>query len=488
MKTNIGLIPLDSRPCNYDWAITLAKLANVNLITMDKTQLGTLHTKLDFKNIENFLNEEARNLDYLICPLDSIISGGLIQSRSANFSKEELQYKIQLIKKLKKHNPKLKIYMFDTVLRTSISTFDEKTKQYWRLINEYSRYKGKYLRYHEQKDCEKFQEISLKIPVDVLKTYEIARIKKHEVNKLAINMLQQNEIDFLLLLQEDSMADGLQTLEHDLLMAQIKEHHLEEKAWLYNGTDEGTTFLLAKIISNIGNRELKYFLLHPKEELLNICLPFEDRPYLENLNKMTSILHMQRTNDIQEASFVLAIFQGDNFQKMEIADREHPLEALSDQNTNSFIEQLNKVLQNKTPVFLLDIHTPNGGCFWLLKQLDFLKLKGYSAWNTASNATGSLLATALIYCSQTSPNIALTNVFLQERIIDDCFYQDIVRGKVHEYLRLNFLNLFDFKPNNELKQLLQKELHVLSDPFFKQNYKAYFPWNRAFEIGITYDK
>ncbi|HPN61575.1 MAG TPA: hypothetical protein PLO88_05545, partial [Bacilli bacterium] len=63
----------------------------------------------------------------------------------------------------------------------------------------------------------------------------------------------------------------------------------------------------------------------------------------------------------------------------------------------------------------------------------------------------------------------------------------VFKWKIHEYLRTNLLNLFDFKPHHEVKQLLQRELHALSDPFFKTVYRAYFPWNRAFEIGISYD-
>ncbi|HNZ50530.1 MAG TPA: DUF4127 family protein [Bacilli bacterium] len=487
MKTNIGLIPLDSRPCNYDWPLTLSKLANVNLITLDKSCLGTLHTKLDFAHIQSFLDEKLDCLHFLICPLDSIISGGLIQSRKANFSHDELNYKINYLKTLKKRNPKLKIYVFDTILRTSISTFDEKTKQYWQLINEYSRYKGQYLRFHKQEDYDEFQKISLQIPVEVLNTYEVARLKKHEVNQLALDLLQQKAIDFLLLLQEDSMPKGLQTLEHDVLNKIIQHKHLENKAWLYNGADEGSCFLLAKIISDIHEQPLKYYLLHPDEALLALPQAFEDRPYLENLSKMTKILQMQRTDDLKEAAFVLAIYQNNPLPKMEIADREQALKMVNDDKTRAFINHINMLLKQTIPVFFLDINVPNGGCWELLKQIDFLKLKAYSAWNTASNSTGSLLATAAIYCLQAKPDPSLTNLFLQERIIDDCFYQDVVRGKIHEYLRTNLLNLFDFKPHHEVKQLLQRELHALSDPFFKTVYRAYFPWNRAFEIGISYD-
>ncbi|MGD9886346.1 MAG: DUF4127 family protein [Bacilli bacterium] len=485
MKTNVGLIPLDSRPCNYDWVIALAKMANINLITMEKNLLGTLHSKLDFTAIQNFLKNEVNHLDYLICPIDSLISGGLIQSRKANYSVEELDYKIKFLKSLKTLNPKLKIYAFDTVLRTSISTFDEKTTQYWKLINEFSRYKGQFLRYKNPSDYEKFQEISSKIPIDILKTYEIARIKKHEVNKIILDLLKQNKIDFLLLLQEDSMPNGLQTLEHDLLEAKIKEGQLATKAWLYNGTDEASCFILAKIIREIRKQDLTYFLLHPNEELLKNPLPFEDRPYIENLQKMTSILSMKRTDDFASASFVLAVFQSNNSQKMEVCDREKPLEISFDPDTLAFIDKLNIILKDNIPVFLLDINAPNGACYQLLKQIDFLKLKGFSGWNTASNATGSLLATALITCDKHFTNHELCHQFLLERIIDDCFYQDIVRPKIHQYLHSNLLNIFDFKPSKELIQLLQTNLHALSDPLFPLNYNACFPWNRAFEIKIT---
>ncbi|HBP25942.1 MAG TPA: hypothetical protein DD618_03210 [Acholeplasmatales bacterium] len=487
MNTQIGFIPLDSRPCNYDWVFALGKMAHVDLYSIEKSKLASLHKKLDFAEIEAFVMEKFQNWDYLLIPIDALISGGLIQSRSANFTDEEIRERLGLLRKIKSLKPELKILAFDTVLRTSISTFDEKTRNYWKLINEFSKYKGRFLLFHEQADEIQFKKIEAGLPPLVLKTYLLARENKHKANLASLSLLKDKVLDFLLLLQEDSMPYGLQTLEHRILEDYIRINHLEDRAWLYNGTDEGTCLLLAKALQSAQKKKMLYYLLVPDRSLLDQVLPFEDRNFSENLAKMSRVLQMSETNDLQAADFVLGIYVNEDAQKMEIADREQTMVFTKNAYSHHFIKDINRLLKEGYPTFLLDISAPNGGCYDFLKKIGFLSLKGFSGWNTASNSTGSLLAQAYVYCAdQNKTESARHFRFLAERVIDDCFYQDVVRGRIHEYLRMHSINTFYFPDHPEVEILLNKWLHELSDPYFSLAYKVSFPWKRSFEIKIEF--
>lgn len=487
MSTKIGFIPLDSRPCNYDWIFSLGTMAHAELFSLERSKLASLHKQLDFAEIEKFLLENYQNWDYLLVPIDALVSGGLIQSRAANFKDEELTERLGLLRKIKSKKPDLKILAFDTVLRTSISTFDEKTRDYWKLINEYSKFKGRFLLFNQDSDQIQYQKLQECIPQAVLKTYELARENKHKANLASLSLLKDKVLDLLLLLQEDSMPDGLQKLEHGILEDFIRTNRLEDRAWLYNGTDEGTCLLLAKALQISQKKKLSYYLLVPNRGLLDKVLPFEDRKFSENLTKMSQVLQMSETDDLKTADFILGIYVNEDASKMEIADRESAMVFQENGYSQTFIKNINRLLKEGYPTFLLDISAPNGGCYEFLKQIDFLLLKGFSGWNTASNSTGSLLTQAYVYCADQNKTEAQNHFrFLAERVIDDCFYQDVVRGRIHEYLRLHSINMFYFPDNPEVEALLNKWLHEISDPYFSIPYAATFPWKRSFEIKIDF--
>jgi hypothetical protein len=484
----IGFIPLDSRPCNTDWIKDLSALAGISCLTLPKRVLGNLHQPLDWNLVQSFLVENVSNVDIFILPIDAILHGGLIQSRKVELTLPEAKERLGIISRLKKLNPALKIYAYDTVLRTSISTFDEESKRNWQLVNEYSKYKGRYFLYNREEDLQHLKRLEETISPMVLDHYLTSRSVKHQVNLLCLDLVNNNTIDFLLLLQEDSMPDGIQTLEHVELQKYIDDHHLENKAYLHNGTDEGLSVLLTKCLADTLKRRVSYYLLTTNPTFLNQVQPFEDRPYICNLNAMTKILNMDQTEDVTKADFVLAIFVRDKNGTMEVADRSIPQRLQTDEYTEGFIAQTNAFIRQHFRVFLLDIAVPNGGIWALLQQIDFLHLFGYSAWNTASNSTGTLLAQAYLFLASgnSSDKIEKNKRILLRSILDDCLYQDIVRAKIHKYAADHHLNIFDFGNNPILDKILNDELHQMTQDFTSKDFIAYFPWNRAFEIGINF--
>ena len=123
----IGFLPLDSRPCNIDWIKDFASLVGADYVTIPSENLGNLNQALAWEETKAFLLENVQKVDYFLLP--SIrYHGGLIQSRNVKQSPFEAE-KLSLISELKKLNPNLKVFAFDTVLRTSISTLDEESRK-----------------------------------------------------------------------------------------------------------------------------------------------------------------------------------------------------------------------------------------------------------------------------------------------------------------------------------------------------------------------
>ena len=62
----VGLIPLDSRPCNTIWIDSLTKIANLELLMYPRSECGTLFKGANIDKIIDWLNQNAHLMDYLI--------------------------------------------------------------------------------------------------------------------------------------------------------------------------------------------------------------------------------------------------------------------------------------------------------------------------------------------------------------------------------------------------------------------------------------
>ena len=71
---NVGLIPLDSRPCNTSWVIDLGKIGNANVIMYPREKCGFLHNGAELDDILSWLNEHVNEMDYLIICFNSSCS------------------------------------------------------------------------------------------------------------------------------------------------------------------------------------------------------------------------------------------------------------------------------------------------------------------------------------------------------------------------------------------------------------------------------
>ena len=140
----VGLIPLDSRPCNTIWIDSLTKIANLELLMYPRSECGTLFKGANIDKIIDWLNQNAHLMDYLIISTDGLCFGGLIQARKAQIDLDKVVKQLDIIKELKNKYPKLRIFVFDTIMRIAITTLDKESQIYAPSINEYGRLKGQY--------------------------------------------------------------------------------------------------------------------------------------------------------------------------------------------------------------------------------------------------------------------------------------------------------------------------------------------------------
>jgi len=475
----IVYVPLDNRPYHTTWMEKMSQRLSFDLVMYEKNKLGSLHQKACQKDLLRFLLEEGKTADYIILSMDALLSGGLVQSRLGQFDLSEAYQVLDQLKAFKEQYPKVVLYVFDTLMRTTVTTYGYESNHLWRQINLYSRLQGAlYLKPDPALEAELSELIREIHPKDLI-TFLTARNKKHQINRQLIELTKLGMVDYLTILQEDCMENGLQKPEQDALMALIQSFGVSHKVRLYNGTDEGALVLLAKIACEVYKQTPTIHIHQRGRHGLDVVMPYEDRTLKTNLEALLCVIGIKETTK-EQASGILSIYT-------EAEDKTH-IEKTSnyyrrpnkDQSYLDYVESINECIKSK-PTVLVDQLFPNGGSSVLLKDIDYLGLSGYHAWNTASNALGSALCEWVVVCLTKTKDLN----FVKERIIDDAIYQSEVRQAIDEQYALKRINVFDLKEHAaEAKEKIGALLSEKVKVFFDDTFEFDLPWNRTFEIEV----
>jgi len=478
----ICVLPLDSRPCSYDFIEILSKIGGIECILPPMDIMDYFRKPSDFSKISNWLS--TVDCDTLILPIDQLLYGGLLASRQSGITLQEALERLKTLEDIKRENPNLRIFASNVLMRTTVSTLSLESTVWWDAVSRYA--KLTHLIALDEKDSklkELLKEVEAEIPTNVLGEFLAVRERNHEINKACIELVASEIIDFLLILQEDCTEFGMHRAEQKRLLELIEKHNLQNKVVLHNGTDEATTELLARAVSPTSAPvQIKWLGKNPEFIAL-----FEDRPFADNLKSHLNIANL-REDEVSDV--ILFIYLPKSGQKdFCTIDAEIPASGYTAEELMSFVKSVADAVAMGKKCYLLDVAYANGGDPELLKTLakfiDISELYGYSAWNTASNATGTILSQIVLSSGENSEK---NKVFTYSRILDDVIYQAIIRKRLNQKLIEKGLDPYNISDLEVAKALLQAECEAVK-PLVEQlmpdvigNFEFSLRWPRTFEI------
>jgi len=485
MKTLI--LPLDSRPCTYSFVQGLAKINGHEIVSPPIGIMDNFKSPSSYEAISSWLGAGAHGCEAAVISVDQLLYGGLLASRQSGIELEEGLRRLKSIEELKKDYPKLRIYVFTVLMRTTVSTLNLESKVWWEAVSEYSKYS--YLAERDKADefsQSKIETLKKQIPKSVLDEFLSVRERNHEINKKCTEMVGAGIIEHLIILQEDCTEAGVHKTEQEKLSAIIKSCEIESKVSLHNGTDEAVTELFAHAISPKAI-PIRVEWLGENPDFVAL---FEDRPFSQNLKS-----HMEATKlyEDEDTKNILYIYLPKNEQKDFCTDADEvPSADYNEDELNSFVNQISLSVKQGLNVYLLDVAFSNGGNYELLKllseQISLRNLSGYSAWNTASNALGTVLSQIVL---SGGCNNLQNEKFTLSRILDDVIYQAMIRKRLNANLISNGqdpwsvedMTLAEHLLKNEIEQVKPQIEKLTKDYPYKFDLK--FRWSRTFEIDIT---
>jgi hypothetical protein len=494
------MLPLDSRPPNWQFPQRLAAIGGLKLVLPSRSLLGSLRQGAEAVALLSWLGNVAAECDAAVLSWDALAYGGLIQSRQLDTTPDpEL-----LFDKLARVDwGRTAGYLYITVPRLGISVGSRLQLKQHALVREYFIAHASAAQYpQEERWASVVKGLEIELGPQLVERLWAWRRRNQALALQAISLAAELGLRHCHIAVEDNAPVG----PHIAELAELRAHALKvtgeqggaERAPRYtyfDGADECAALLLARAaLDRQGGAELPVrMLLHPASPgPENYTGLFETHTLDEGLRFLLRFLRLV-SDEQAEGAWLLAY----GLQPQPDVFDSDPARAFG----NPYLLPAQLPLRPGTRLFVSDLCACNGANPNLALRLGELAggaLEGLVGYNTNFNTLGT--TAAWLSLALRNPNTAQARQagrrFLLERLADDVVYQSLLRPRVIEWLRRQGLDPFDFGALDatrleQLSEIVQQGwrdwsrgpaaglLDVLGLTGWPGAYG--FPWQRSFE-------
>lgn len=492
----ILLVPLDERPCNAKFPLLVAQSSSdIELIEPPQELFGYKKTPADVENLSQWVIENACSVEAMVIALDALVYGGLIPSRVHYDDVEALEKRLNVVKEVRRRNPQIKIYAFSTVMRAPTYNSSEEEPEY------YAQYGADlFLRrtLMDKRDRGLLVEgdldqlDSIVIPPTVIRDYEKRREINLTVNQLVLDLVKSGDIDYLVFPQDDSSPFGYTAQAQRKLAQVIASSGVRSHVGIYPGSDEVGLTLLSHAASALRGQKPSISVHYASTLGPGIVPRYEDRPMYESLKAHVRAAGARLADSSEKADIELMInAPGKSMQEAQFSLTKRDLTYDTYRNLSEFVNTIVDYADQGRRIAICDSAYANGGDPQLIAMLDecavLPHIVSYAGWNTNCNTLGNTLAQAIL----AQDDNAYVRRNLSYRLVEDVFYQSIVRWQLDEEVLdhggsyTNLSACMDWAQHSaqvKLQNLYDGLAFAKHTPLSIDSVD--FPWSRLFEINI----
>lgn len=478
----IVLLPLDERPCNYDFPRMLC----ADVVLPPREALGDKKTPATWEKVARFLREECTNADALLLSVDMLLYGGIVPSRLHHLTRKELKERLSIVRELKAASPQLKIYAFALIMRCPQYSSSDEEPDYYALCGKEIFETGKLFHLRQlglvgEGEYRTRSAALSAVTGDYLSDYLLRR----EVNlSLLEEVVRMKEIDFLVIPQDDSAPYGYTALDRERIRS------VAPNVPVYPGADEVGMTLLARAVNEAAGRRPSVRVRYASERGRRIIPLYEDRELEKSV-----LAQIEAAGCVcSEGRADLALYI--NVPSENMADVNGEAGAgYAERDLPAFSEEMKEALDLGERVLAADVAYCNGGdADWIgemSKRFSLFRLSGYAGWNTSSNTLGTAIAQGVMRLHE--GDVPALEAFLAERLYEDVGYCGHVRRLVCER-ELPALGLGYFHADGErgrAASIVKRELETYMSGLLPELTQRYavgdcsLPWRRMFEVALT---
>ncbi len=489
-------VPADNRPVSLEYAVDTVKAANFDILVPPEEYLAGRGRTGEPEQIWDWLNENAPKAEALVLSADTLIYGGLVDSRTHDFSDYVLNWRMRRFERLRQRNPQVRIYVFSTIMRSPHGTAGGVEPAYYetygpdifRLTALEDKAESAGLSPDEKQTLHSLQTT---VPADYLADWLQRRNKNFRVNAKLVELAKGKAFDYLLIGRDDTSPYSQSHKESRLLEKMAAP--LSSAAYgSFPGADQLGMVLLARAYNELNGSKPVVEIQYTLGAGPSTVASYEDQPVDRTLRDHIMAAGGLVARQSPHPDLVLAVNTPLSNRTPEAGVFENlPLHS---EATNQFVLDIAKRLRAGEAVAVADIAFANGADNSFLKELYdqglLDKLSAYSGWNTASNTLGYAIGQGMMARDMSD---AARKRLLLVRYLDDWAYQANVRKEIYREM------FSDEQRSPEYLNWHEAEVTALTDARIKAFARQYlwvdpaainisFPWNRMFEIEVAIGK
>lgn len=499
-------IPLDERPCNYHYPLRAVRtIDDIEVIAPSVELLGYKKKAADTKKLWDFIEKNVKSDDILIISTEMLMYGGLVPSRLHHKNDDEREFFISKIRQLKNEHPNLQIYLSNLIMRTPQYNSSDEEPDYYETFGLDIFKLGLFIDKSERgiitdEETKEYEKISKSVPKEIIADFKDRREYNKTLTLSLLNLVDEGIISLMVIPQDDSHEFGFTAIDQNEIYPKIRDLKLSEKVLVYPGADEVGYELLARSVNKIRNQTPKIYVHYSSVNGPFIIPTYEDREIGESLKSHVLVSGGRLVNTPNESDFILSYNTPGQKMIESSLQKSHRLISFDrNRNLTYFVNEIKLFVKDYKKVVICDASFSNGGDLQLLEMLASEKgilenICAYRGWNTNCNSLGTALAEG-IFSLHSSEELRRNNNIAC--MIDDVFYQAIIRGNIAEKeLEPRYLTYFDLKDKQkEIIEILREQINQCMLEYIKNDYQDFdmerltvnFPWNRMFEIYCNYE-
>ena len=489
-------VPQDDRPVSLQYTVDTAREAGMTVLTPPQHLISGKTYQGQADQIMAWVEQNAGRADVMVLSTDTLIYGGLVDSRKHNIPLSTLQNRLKRIEGLKARNKNVRIYGFGTVMRsprasgggTEPAYYAEYGSTIFQIAALQDKLDSGSL---TQEETQKLMSLQASVPVEYLQDWFDRRQKNMKINKELIDETRSGVFDYFALGHDDTSQLSQSALEGRYLNRYSKDISVE-KYGSFPGADQLGLLLMARSRTDVSTEKPTFSVIYPLGGGGKTLPGYED----QTIDK-TIAQHVEAVGGTMvtqgKPTVLLAVNtplttstgESENFENFPMISN----------STNAFVDRIQQAVDSGVNVSVADIAFNNGADNTLVSAMykrDLLyKIGAYNGWNTASNTVGYAIAQGLLLKSMSPEG---HRDMLTQQYLDNWAYQANIRKDIYrmqDSIRTDNVR-YSGELNERLESYLGERIQDFAEKYLKINprtVKATFPWGRLFETDITvYDK
>ena len=501
VKNRLLFVPHDNRPISDEQTADTIKKLGWDILVPPDEMLGGREQLGNPEEVWQWVEQNAPTAEAAVLSSDTLLYGSLVGSRKHDYTQEQIEERVARLEAFKKANPKLKIYVFGSIMRTPRSGVASGSME----PGYYQSYGSDIFRYTSLTDKRELEGLTRReqkeydfltrlIPKDALADWLSRRNKNFAASSELIKLTRQGDFDYLVLGRDDN-APYSQTHMESRHLAAAGADLGPAKFQAIAGIDEVGLLMLTRAVNDLTRTVPFVYVRYNWGRGANTVPSYSDEPISSSIHDHVVAAGGMLVTMPQKADLVLLVNTNPDGRTYEANDRRN--DGTLREGTKYFADIVSESVAAGYPTGIGDIAFANGADNALMEVLKnrglLFKLRAYAGWNTATNSTGFVLAQGMLSMKMT--NDARDQLLLM-RYLDDWAYQANIRpiiGRQLGWLRGTgaYASLDTKRPAVEARatRMMRRFADENLPPFDELRYlEITFPWNRMFEAKYDLTK